>query len=371
MMSKYLTTTTRTVTWFKKANDAEELQMKPPFQRNPVWVTPQKQYLIDSIINGFPIPEIYMQEYVDETGKEKHIVIDGQQRIRSCLEFLEGRFQLDPEQTPTYRNMKFDDLPGDIKKIVYGYTFQVRILPEMPDDEIRGIFQRLNKNVVALNPQELRQATYSGKFIKTVQEIADYHFWSTCGIFTPRETRRMLDIEFISEISIAILNGLQNKKETLDDYYSLYEENFEQDGELIDTFQTVLFQIEQIFPNLKGTRFKKKTDFYSLFLYLASKKNFLPLTADNLSLVRQKLTIFSDNVNIFVSTADEQPIQDEVAENYSKALRASSDLGNRKRRQNSLATLLDEIIVNDKLDTLAYNPQSKDELFKEREEEPE
>lgn len=366
-MSKYLTTTTRTVTWFKKANDAQELQMKPPFQRNPVWVTPQKQYLIDSIINGFPIPEIYMQEYVDENGKEKHIIIDGQQRIRSCLEFIEGRFQLDPEQTPTYRNMLFDNLPAEVKKAIYGYTFQVRVLPEMPDDEIRGIFQRLNKNVVALNPQELRQATYSGKFIKIVQEISDYPFWTTSGIFTPRETRRMLDIEFVSELSIAVLNGLQNKKETLDDFYSLYEEGFDQDEDLVEYFQMVLFEIEQIFPSLKNIRFKKKTDFYSLFYYLSTKRAYLPLPSDKITTVRQKLIAFSENVNKLVSTGDEEIVQDQISISYSKALRASSDLGNRKRRNKSLADLLDSIITTRRDEATLLHPQSKDELFKESE----
>lgn len=362
-MSKYLNTTTRTITWFKKANDAEDLQIKPPFQRNPVWVTPQKQYLIDSIINGFPIPEIYMQEYVDETGNEKHIIIDGQQRIRACLEFLEGKFPLDAEQTPTYANMSFDDLPGDVKKTIFGYTFHVRILPEMPDEEIRGIFQRLNKNVVALNAQELRQATYCGRFIITVQDIANYSYWNTSGIFTPMETRRMLDIEFISEISIAVLNGLQNKKETLDQYYQLYEESFDQESELTETFQTVLFQIEQIFPNIKTTRWRKKTDFYSLFLYFADNKNYLPLTADKLISARNELSYFADKVNILVSSKESVTIGDSNAVTYAKALRASSDLGNRKRRHESLKVLLDGVI-KDKTDTsVIVEPQDREALF--------
>jgi uncharacterized protein with ParB-like and HNH nuclease domain len=93
-MSKFLNTTNRTVVWFKKANDGGDLEMTPPFQRNPVWTHPQKSYLVDSILNGFPIPEIYMQEFVDEGGNERHIVIDGQQRIRACLEFVEGRYEI-------------------------------------------------------------------------------------------------------------------------------------------------------------------------------------------------------------------------------------------------------------------------------------
>ena len=59
-MKNYLNTTTYNISWFKKASDAGELEMSPPFQRNPVWTDRQKSFLIDSILNGYPIPEIYM-----------------------------------------------------------------------------------------------------------------------------------------------------------------------------------------------------------------------------------------------------------------------------------------------------------------------
>jgi uncharacterized protein with ParB-like and HNH nuclease domain len=174
-MSKFLQTTNRTISWFKKTHDNGELEMKPPFQRNPVWTVSQKSYLLDSILNSYPVPEIYMQEFIDEQGHERHVVIDGQQRIRACLEFIEGQFSLKEEDSPSWASMYFEDLSGNDKKKIYSYTFIVRILPDTPDEEIRGIFLRLNKNVVALNAQELRQATYWGPFIKTMQEISDYN----------------------------------------------------------------------------------------------------------------------------------------------------------------------------------------------------
>ena len=49
-MLNYLNTTNYNISWFKKAHDAEELQMSPPFQRKPVWTNKQKSYLIDSIL---------------------------------------------------------------------------------------------------------------------------------------------------------------------------------------------------------------------------------------------------------------------------------------------------------------------------------
>jgi hypothetical protein len=332
--------------WFKKANDSGDLQMKPPFQRNPVWTHPQKSYLIDSILNGYPIPEIYMQEFVDEAGNEQHIIIDGQQRTRACLDFIEGKFAIKQEESPTWGGMKFDDLSAEAKKRVFGYTFIVRMLPEMSDTDIRGIFQRLNKNVVALNRQELRQATYWGPFIQTMQELSNYSYWSTTGIFSPLNVRRMMDIEFISELSIAVLAGHQNKKETIDDFYQEYEEEFEERDTLVSTFQKVLFELEQLYPDIKNTRWRKKTDFYSLFLYLASHETLLPICAEKRPLIRVALDDFANSIDMYLSSeSDEAGLPEEVRD-YGKSVRASSDLGNRRRRHLALSSLLDPILGN-------------------------
>lgn len=61
-MPNFLTNTTHNVAWFMKRYHANELQLKAPFQRNPVWTDKQKSYLIDTMLRGFPIPELYMQE---------------------------------------------------------------------------------------------------------------------------------------------------------------------------------------------------------------------------------------------------------------------------------------------------------------------
>src|SRR5438874_1474593 len=105
-MQDFLNTTHQTIAWFKKLHDAGNLEMKPPFQRNPVWTDAQKGYLVDSILHGYPIPELYMQEEIDEHGSEKHIIVDGQQRVRACLEFLEAVFALVPKDSPKWADME-------------------------------------------------------------------------------------------------------------------------------------------------------------------------------------------------------------------------------------------------------------------------
>ncbi len=118
-MANQIQTTNRDIAWFNKTNKLSQLQMKPPFQRNLVWTVKQKSFLIDSILNSYPVPELYMQDLVDEKGDQKHIVVDGQQRITACLEFINNQFEVNGKDSPTYADMTFDELTVVQKKLIF------------------------------------------------------------------------------------------------------------------------------------------------------------------------------------------------------------------------------------------------------------
>ncbi|WP_421810156.1 DUF262 domain-containing protein [Flagellimonas sp.] len=345
-MENYLNTTLRNISWFKSAHDRKELDVKPPFQRNPVWVTRQKSYLIDTILNQFPIPEIYMQETIDEGGKAKYIIVDGQQRIRAVLEFLEGQYCMDAKDSPDFADMYFEDLSADQKKELFKYNFVIRILPDVADTKLREIFQRLNKNTVALNKQELRQATYWGPFIKTMNRLSDKDIWSDLDIFSANDIRRMLDVEFISELTIAVLHGHQNKKQNLENYYQVYEEEFEEKEKIVEIFDTVLKEINKILPDLNKTRWRKKSDFYTLFTVFADYYSELPLSKENRTQCSEILKKFGNDIDYFVKTDKEGLEEMELSEsvlNYAKGIRATTDLGARKARFEGLEAELKPI----------------------------
>ncbi|MGA4551465.1 DUF262 domain-containing protein [Methylorubrum aminovorans] len=67
----FLHTTHRTITWFNKAFSSEDLVLAAPFQRNAVWTKVQKSYLIDTILNALPIPELYMQDVVGVWSRDE------------------------------------------------------------------------------------------------------------------------------------------------------------------------------------------------------------------------------------------------------------------------------------------------------------
>ena len=88
-MKDYLGSTQQNIAWFKqRSKEVDGLIIKPTFQRNPVWTITQKSYLIDSILRSYPIPEIYLQERVNDKGESQFIVVDGQQRLRTVLDFI-------------------------------------------------------------------------------------------------------------------------------------------------------------------------------------------------------------------------------------------------------------------------------------------
>ncbi len=280
MAQDFLRNTNRTVSWLKTRSDAGELEIAPPFQRNPVWLTPQKSLLIDTILQGYPVPELYIQELVDEEGKERFIVVDGQQRVRTCLEFIEGQFEIRSQDSGDWPDMSFDDLSSEDRRRLFGYNFVVRILPDLSRDILSTIFQRLNRNTIALNQQELRHSTYWGKFIQVIDTISDNPIWINFGIFSANDIRRMLDREFVSEIAVASLHGIQNKKQSIDSWYRTYEDEFDDSDRLLELFAEVLGELRQVLPNVKLLRWRKKSDFYTLFLVFATHIEALPLTKE-------------------------------------------------------------------------------------------
>lgn len=348
-MKDYLGTTQQNVAWFnQRSKEPDGLIIQPTFQRNPVWTVSQKSYLIDSILRSYPIPEIYLQERVNENGESQFIVVDGQQRLRAVLDYINNEFALTPSETDEqWENLTFDELSAKDKKRFFEYKFVIRLLPDIDEEVIRNIFKRINKNNERLNAQELRQATYSGEFIQMINDLADQTYWQDIGVFSPQKIRRMLDSEFISEIAIAYLNGHQNKKVKLDYYYQLYEEEFTDTERVKFVFDSVIGEILQIMPNIKKTRWRNITDFYTLFLVLAQYYEKMPFSSNVREELKDKLEDFGAKVTALqkaIREDTESSEKDSNVSNFASGIRASTDLGSRKQRFESLDNALSNII---------------------------
>lgn len=257
------------ISWFSQRDKEGSLELAPPFQRKPVWSINNKSYLIDTIINRLPIPEIYMQIKTDDEGNTNYIIIDGQQRLRAVLEFLNGEFTILESDNSKYGGKEFKDLPTGIKQEIWNYDFVVREITTLNDEEVRHIFQRLNKNVVPLNRQELRNATYIGEFMKLMTELSEEdEFWIDNKIVSANDVKRMINSEFVSELFIGMIHGVQQKnQDLLDKFYRMYDENFEDKEEWKKRFLRIQLIINDIFEeDLRPYKWHTKNDFYTLFL---------------------------------------------------------------------------------------------------------
>jgi len=335
--ARFLDATQYSVSWFWKRLQADELDMQPPYQRNPVWQEQQKAYFIDSLINGYPVPEIYMQTSVSSDGDEVHTIVDGQQRLRACLEFLADEFSLG-DTTAGLDGKAFSELPEEVRGRIFRYRFVVRALPDLTDDEIREIFGRLNRNNVALNRQELRHSTYWGGFITAMETFAKDPFWIKSGLFTSNDLRRMLDIEYISELVVAGLYGLQNKKSRLDHFYSTYEADFA-DGERAEaTMAAVLAELRLLLEWPNASRWSRKVDFYTLFVELWHRSDSKETAPTAVADTRAKLAAMSDGVTRVLALDDDADLskEDPALLLYARGVRNSSDLGSRRMRARGL-----------------------------------
>jgi ElaB/YqjD/DUF883 family membrane-anchored ribosome-binding protein len=300
------------VAWFRDRYFEGTLRIRPPYQRKPIWSAKQKCYLVESILLGLPVPEIYVQLSTSAEGSSEYAIVDGQQRIRSILQFVgsetdpteaeQNKFPLDKlKADSSWRNKTFAELSDKEKRTFYGYKFAVRYLNTDNDDEVRDMFERLNKYLTPLKPQELRNATYTGPFIKLAEKLADDEYWAENRIVTPPAIRRMIDVEFMSELLIGVMHGPQGgSPRIIDEYYKQYEDYEDQFPDQQRTerlFRLALETVRTILPEIKGTRWGNKTDFYTLFVALSFLLRSGDLPKSKVKDVRRSLQKFARDID--------------------------------------------------------------------------
>src|SRR5688572_9394391 len=136
------------ISWFRDRYLDGTLTIKPPYQRRPVWAMKQKCYLIESILLGFPIPEIYVHNITSPEGDTSFAIVDGQQRIRAVLQFIGAETDPDEEQfnkfvldklpgTSPWKDKTFAELTDPEKRNFYNYSLAVRLLQTDSESELR------------------------------------------------------------------------------------------------------------------------------------------------------------------------------------------------------------------------------------------
>lgn len=287
---EFINVETRPVKWIYDNSTSNSLFVDNSFQRKFVWLEKHQINLIETILIGFPIPEVYLWERDTDpnTGNMRYSIIDGQQRIKSILKFLSGELKLKKafvkNKNASYVGKSFAELSDKYKSLFWKYSLSIRFVEErVKRTEIIEMFLRLNSSNMTLNPQELRNAKFEGQFIELAGEISEFTFWDEYGIFGIRDVRRMIDIQFISTILIFLRKGIteETKQSNLNKVYDLYNEVYKEYDDDKNIFIEILSETEKILKKSGQDVLafvKKKTQLYTLLITiysLTSKKEFL------------------------------------------------------------------------------------------------
>lgn len=253
-------TTIYSVRDFADWEDRGELILSPKFQRRDVWSPKARSYLVDTILRGKPIPKLYMRVDINRVNRRTvREIVDGQQRLRTVLSFLKDGFKISAIHNEEYGGRYFSELPESVQMDILKYRFAVDLLEDMPDNEIYDVFARINTYTEKLKPQELRNAKWFGDFKSCAYTLAfDFlPFIQKNEIFTSKQILRMAEVEFISELLLAISEGIPraSSKVVIDKAYENYDDKLTNRKRLENRFKETMDTIGLItgesLPNLK------------------------------------------------------------------------------------------------------------------------
>lgn len=179
----------RTLSWWYDQKD--NIDLEPPYQRRgQLWSERDREFLIDSILNGYDVPKIYIADFtfgltkLNSTNRQ-YSVIDGKQRLGAIFEFFENKLRLAEDfewaQNPglSLSRLSYRDLLQNHPKVASKFAnFNLSVMRVITDDEakINELFVRLNRSK-PLTGAELRNAM-GGVVPGLIRSICNHIFFT-------------------------------------------------------------------------------------------------------------------------------------------------------------------------------------------------
>ena len=258
--------------------ERNELNIAPWYQRRSVWKRPQKSYLINTILERKPVPSIYIRHTVDLDNEQSiKEVVDGQQRIRCIVEYTSNRF---PVKHPNHKSPAlFNELTRNQRIVFLQSALSVGYLIGATDKDVIEIFARINSVSKTLNPQEKRNALYSGEFKQfcTLVSVERLPFWRQHNIFADSQIARMHEVQFVSDLVMNLAEGLQDfSARKLNKFYEENDEEFSHRANVekrLDRVFTILLDLPD--GILRNSIFSNPQILFSLILVIDEKSTIL------------------------------------------------------------------------------------------------
>lgn len=219
--------TTQDVSWFLDLRRNNQLDLDPPYQRRSVWNAKDRRFFLDTVFRGYPCPPIFLHKTSGNTTT--YAVVDGKQRLQTLFLFVDDEIALaDDFGDARFNGKRWGQLQDREKQMFWDYVLPVEFLTFDPNDpqEVNQSFDRLNRNMRKLEPQELRHARWDGWLISLVEAECESALWKKFGVGTTARSKRMKDAQFISELLLVVLEGKQHgfDQDHLEEAYGKYDD---------------------------------------------------------------------------------------------------------------------------------------------------
>ena len=187
-MFKVQSHATRTLSWWHKQRS--KIDFDPSFQRKGnLWGDRDKAFLIDSILNEFDLPKIYIADFTIlntslNTKNLPYAVIDGRQRLESIFQFFDDELPLNSDfvhfSNPSLvlGGLRYSTLRSkypDVAEVLEQFNLDVMSVITDDPEKIKDLFVRLNKSK-SLTGAELRNAM-AGVVPDLIRNLADRMFF--------------------------------------------------------------------------------------------------------------------------------------------------------------------------------------------------
>ena len=251
---------------FKEWYTDKKLDLSPEFQRRSVWSSSAKAFLVDTIIRGKPFPKIIlMQEFKD--GKTVRVVVDGQQRLRAIFDFINDGVRISRAHNRELAGKVFSELPEALQEDFMQYEIGCDVLNAAPLSDLLDIFARINRYTVKLNPQEMRNAVYSGFFKSAAYEIGYKYvdYWLECKVLPKSSVNRMSEAELASDLLGCFLVKMQSSK-AIEATYKNYEDEEGDISSAKDELERSIQTLGKIYDpeELKSSSWRSKHMYFTL-----------------------------------------------------------------------------------------------------------
>lgn len=235
----------------------------PGFQRRLVWSNKHKSAFIDTVLRGYPFPEIYIAagEVNPDTGEATEMLVDGQQRLTTLKQYVAASEDLKLSGGV----IPFAELSEEQKKSFYNYQVVVRDLGHTSTSEIKEIFKRINSTNYSLNAMEIHNARYDGEIKQFADWLSQKAFFKRHRVFSSTDIRRMRDVSFALSVIITVMSTYFSLESEFEDYLRQYNDEFEEKHALKTQFEKV-FQFIKKCGIPEKSRAWRKSDLFTLIV---------------------------------------------------------------------------------------------------------